>query len=112
MFLLMKPEEILHDRATRDEELSDDEQARLAAWYAELNLQESEVLFGTSEPPAPSSEEGDQLVKLQQQIETLLIQLTEKTEHLQKVMEENRILREEVALLRAQVAKEVGLTIA
>ena len=47
----MRPLEILHDLATRGERLTDEEQLRLDVWYAELDQEASEILFGAPEPP-------------------------------------------------------------
>jgi hypothetical protein len=41
----------LHDRVTRDEELSSTEQAYLENWYARQDAEESKLLAGVS-PPA------------------------------------------------------------
>lgn len=108
----MRPVEVLHDKATRGEKITDEEKIRLDAWYTELEREESEVLYGTPEPPESLVAEEEQIDELQQQIADLLSQLTEKTAHLQKVIEQNQILQKEIAVLRTQVATEVGLTAA
>lgn len=108
----MNPVELLHDRITRGETLTAEEQSQLNEWYAELERDESMNLFGTPSPPESLTSEKEQIVELHQQIDELLIQLSEKTQYLQQVMEQNRVLRKEVVLLRSRIAKEIGYTIA
>jgi len=108
----MKPEEILHDRATRGEALTEAEEKQLASWYAELDRDESMVLFGKATPPETFDLEVEQFGNLQQQIDDLLNQLTEKTKHLQSVMEQNKLLRKEIDVLRVRVAQEVKIAAA
>lgn len=67
----MKPE-ILHDRVTRGEELTETEQTVLAEWYDELERDESEAIFGSASPPESMASEDAQIVDLQQQIDGLL----------------------------------------
>jgi len=72
--------EILHDCATHAEELTGTEQVILAKWYTELERDESETIFGSDSPSESMASENEQNIVLQQQIDGLLNQLTEKTE--------------------------------
>lgn len=103
----------LHDRATRGEALGAEEEKRLHAWYVELEQQEAQALFGKPTPPPTITIKNvgseEKLARLQQEIDTLLRQLTETTTRLSEVMEQNKHLRSEIAMLRTQVAHQVAL---
>lgn len=103
----------LHDRATRGDTLVDDEKQRLQAWYAELEQQEAKVLFGKSTPPSiatiKNADVEEKLSRLQQEVDVLLLQLNETTVRLREVMEQNKHLRSEIAILKTQVAQQVAL---
>ncbi|MEZ4861107.1 MAG: hypothetical protein R3C14_07370 [Caldilineaceae bacterium] len=103
----------LHDRATRGDTLVDDEKKRLHAWYAELEQQEAQVLFGKPTPPPMAIIKNagveEKLSRLQQEVDALLLQLNETTARLREVMEQNKHLRSEIALLKTQVAQQIAL---
>jgi len=103
----------LHDRATRGEALVEDEEKHLHAWYVELEQQEAQALFGKSAPPPintiKNARSEEKLVRLQTEIDALLLQLTETTARLREVMEQNKRLRSEIVILRAQVAQQSAL---
>lgn len=111
--MVMNRIEELHDRVTRGissmEELTVEERTLLESWYTELERQEAQVLFGNGEPPGSISDEAEKLVLLQQQIERLLAELANTTARLQEVTKQNEVLRNEIGLLRTQVATKVGL---
>jgi len=102
------PEQLLHDRATRGEELSPEEQVLLDAWYAMLEQQEMSALFGNAQPvrtlPSVSSEH---LAFLQQQIDSLLTQLSATMAQIQALSEQNKTLRAEVLVLRNQATQQL-----
>lgn len=102
------PEQLLHDRATRGEELLPEEQAQLDAWYAMLEQQEMSALFGNEQPvrtlPSASSEH---LALLQQQIDSLLTQLSATMAQIQALSEQNKTLRAEVLVLRNQATQQL-----
>lgn len=97
------PEQILHDRSTRGEKLTPGEQAQLDAWYAELNRQESQAIFGQNEPPISAATVQKQVVALQAQVDESLIQLRVITQRLQEVSSQNQQLRRKNAILRAKI---------
>jgi len=84
----------------------------LAKWYTELERDESETIFGSDSPSESMASENEQNIVLQQQIDGLLNQLTEKTELLQQAIEQNKILQQEVDLLRARIAQKIGIVTA
>ena len=95
----MTPDEFgiqLHDRATRGEVLTADEQSQLDSWYAIQDAQESER-FKSHRTESDASH-------LQSQIDTALSQLTSTTQHIQKVSAENDAIREEIASLKQHLS--------
>jgi hypothetical protein len=78
----------LHDRSTRGEPLSAEEQAQLESWYEYQDKLESNIL----DTPA----EAKTIAKLQAQIEAALTQLITITTRIQDVASENEILRQEI----------------
>jgi hypothetical protein len=91
-------DEHIHDRATRGEALSDQEQVQLQQWYARLDQEENGQLNR-----APST---TPLAELQTQIEVALAQLATVTARIQSLTAENAVLRLEVDSLRALVAQK------
>lgn len=87
----------LHDRATRGEVLSDEEQVQLKSWYATQDLAEANELGLT--------EMAEKLTALQAQIDAALAQLATATGRIQEIAEENEALRHENAVLRRQLTK-------
>lgn len=90
---------VLHDRATRGEELSLVEQKLLEDWYSAQDSAEIEVL-GLATKGAPAAD------SLRPQVESALTQLTTVTEHINTLAKENERLRRENALLRRQLAEQ------
>lgn len=88
----------LHDRATRGELLSAEEQSLLEDWYALLDCMESDTLGLTTDEKT--------LASLQAQVESALIQLMTVTKRIQEVAAENETLRHEVAVLRRQLVHQ------
>lgn len=88
----------LHDRATRGEELTSEEQKLLEDWYSAQDRAEIEVLgLASKEGTAPDSPRP--------QVDSALAQLTTVTEHINTLAKENEGLRRENALLRRQLAE-------
>ncbi len=89
-------EKRLHDRATRGEDLSPEEQERLDAWYEAQDQAEAEQL-GVDVEPAPES--------LEARIDSTLRQIIDATERIRMVTAENKGLRSEIATLRLELAQ-------
>jgi hypothetical protein len=89
----------LHDKATRGLALAEEEQARLAARYAELDSQEAIAL---SEAPRPQS-----ATALQVQIEAITSQILSVTLRIQATAAANDRLRREIAALQEQAAQRL-----
>ena len=86
----------LHDRATRGELLSAEDQSSLKDWYDLQDNAESAALGLTEDEKA--------LTTLQTQVEAALTQLTIVTQRIQEVASENEALRRETIRLRQQLA--------
>jgi hypothetical protein len=101
----MIPDEIgqkLHDRATRGEALTAEEQDLLQHWYARLDQEETAQL---SAAPAPS-----RLADLQSRVQQATSQVVEQAQRIERLTAENAQLRQEiVALQRLLTAKRRGL---
>lgn len=87
----------LHDRATKGESLSAEEQMQLEQWYSHLDLLEGEIINRT----APS----DPIFKLQEKIDVTLAGLLAVTKRIQEIAAENDCLRREIATLQQQLAQ-------
>lgn len=85
----------LHDRATKGEILTPAERSQLDNWYAAQDAAESELL-----QPVNATENS----RLRAQIDIALAQLTATTQRIQQVTADNAILRNEIVLLRQQLA--------
>jgi cell division protein FtsB len=87
----------LHDRETIGEPLTAQEKAQLEAWYAQKDAAEAAMLKA-AQVPLPN------LVVLQDQVDTVISQLTVGVQQLQQITQENRSLRKEIAELKQQLA--------
>ena len=85
----------LHNRVTRGELLSTEEQTLLANWYDLQDNAESDA-FGLTE-------DNTSLIALQTQVEIALTQLTVATKRIQETASENEALKREIARLRQQL---------
>ncbi|MEK7142436.1 MAG: hypothetical protein AAB571_06205 [Chloroflexota bacterium] len=92
----------LHDRATRDEPLTAQEQTQLKEWYTTHDKAEMKLL-GLNESMITR-------MSLQEQVTAALEQLSAATKRLQELAEENETLRRENATLRQQVSRLVPQT--
>ena len=90
----------LHDKATRDEPLSAEEQTQLEKWYALQDNAESKALGLTA------AEET--LATLQAQVDAALAQLMTVTKRIQEIAAENETLRREITALRRQLVHLLG----
>ena len=90
----------LHDRSSRGETLSTEEQKQLQDWYATQDTFESDLLgLTTSE---------NRVTSLQSQVDAALTQLMTVTKRIQEVASENETLRREIAALRHQLRQRLG----
>jgi len=91
----------LHDRATRGESLSAQEQALLENWYAEQDQAESAELNRVVS--------GKTVMALQGQVDAALAQLDTIARQLQEIAAQNQSIRRENSALRRQLAERVAL---
>lgn len=85
----------LHDRWTRGQKLTDEEQAQLEDWYQQQDAEEAKQLSLASTTVEISD--------LQAQVETALTQLVTVLQRVQQITAENEALRREVSTLRQQL---------
>ena len=94
----MTPDEVgmlLHDRATRGEVLTIEEQSQLDDWYALQDAQEIKSL--------QTHDTSSDTVHLRTQIATALERLASTTQQIQDITVENDTIRDEIAVLRQQL---------
>jgi peptidoglycan hydrolase CwlO-like protein len=89
----------LHDRATRGETLSVEEQRQLDMWYTAQDYAEMAMLNLDTATKNVTS--------LQTQVDSVLIQLGIVTKRIQEIAEENESLRKEVAIFRRKLAQQM-----
>ncbi len=90
----------LHDRATRGEPLSIEEQAQLEQWYALQDDAESSALGVTAGEKTPAT--------LRAQVDAALAQLMAVTKRIQEIAVENERLQNEITALRRQLIDLLG----
>ena len=93
--------QILHDRATRGETLSETEKAQLEIWYKTQDELESELLNKNAVP--------DFLSQRKLQIQTALAEIAGFTSDIQKISAENEKIRRENEVLREKIAENLTL---
>jgi predicted nucleic acid-binding Zn-ribbon protein len=98
-----KAMQALHDRATRREPLSADEQQQLTAWYAEQDALEAATLYYGAIPL-----EAD-IVALEQHVQSLLQQIIVSEKHIQTLNTQNATLRQELRELKLRFARQFPL---
>lgn len=87
---------VLHDKASRGEQLSETEQQQLETWYAHQDRLELEAIqLPTNDTP---------ISDLQAQVEAAFEQLVKLSSRIQKVAAENEQLRNENAILLDQLS--------
>lgn len=89
----------LHDRLTRGERLTLDEQQILDAWYREQDQAESALL---EQQVLPTD-----ITVLRTQLETAIKQLALVSQRIDEVMLVNDELRRDIARLQAQLAPQI-----
>ena len=84
----------LHDKATRDETLTAEEETELAAWYARLDQEENALLTSSSPSLAPDA--------LRDKIKKTLMRLEVTAQQIRAQVKENDVLRQDIAALSNQ----------
>ena len=87
----------LHDKATRYETLTAEEETELATWYARLDQEEGELLTLSSKPPT--------LNVLRNEVDNALTRLEVAARQVKAQAEENDTLRRDIAVLTQQLAQ-------
>jgi predicted nucleic acid-binding Zn-ribbon protein len=90
----------LHDKFTRGEPLSPEEQTQLEEWYAVQDKIESQIL-GLS-----ATTHKTNIAAIQSQVDAALTQLTTVTTRIQDIASENEALKKEISALRRQLAHQ------
>ncbi len=85
----------LHDRCTRGQLLTAEEQTQLELWYQQQDAQEAKQLNLVSTVLEISA--------LQAQIEITLKQLATVIQRVQQITAENQVLRQEISVLQQQL---------
>jgi hypothetical protein len=88
----------VHDRATRGEHLTTEEQAALETWYLQQDQAESQLLLDRAQ--------SEPLVQLRAQVAATAAQLEIVTQHIREVLETNDKVRREIALLQRQLVQQ------
>ena len=88
----------LHDRATRGETLTTQEQAQLNDWYEAQDRAELDSLDTVNAAKETAS--------LQNQVNSALAQLIVATRRIQEITQENETLRSEISAFRHQLAQQ------
>ena len=94
----------LHDKATRGELLSAEEQKQLDVWYAEQYAAETALL----NQPEP----GHDADMLRAEIARAVVQLQEAAQRVHDLATENEALRSEVTALQRQLAQRLSSRVA
>lgn len=79
----------LHDKATRNESLTAEEETALAAWYAQQDQEENALLTSSSHSPAPDA--------LRDEVKKTLMRLEVTAQQVRAQAEENEAVRRNVA---------------
>lgn len=95
----------LHAQATRGETLAAEERAALEAWYVVQDRRESQTLGLTTDSE-------NRLTIMQAQVDGALDQLTTLTTRIRKIASENETLRQEISVLRRQLAHQAAASMA
>jgi hypothetical protein len=90
----------LHDRATRREALTAEEQKQLRMWYAQHDQEETMQL---SAAPVPS-----QLADLETRVQQVSGQVVAQAQHIEAMTAENTRLRQEIATLQRLLSEKLA----
>lgn len=107
---VITPEQQLHDRATRGEMLSAQEQQQLEDWYMQQDQKEFEELIHSDDPVQSVSALLEANTSLQAQVDTVLDQLNVTTATVKSLSEQNKILRDEVIRLKHEFARQTSIS--
>ena len=94
----------LHNRATRGEALSEEEQAQLNAWYDEQDREEMMML--RRDTPVEDQD------SLQADIDSVLYRIGNTAKRIKSISQQNEVLREEIMRFRRQLAQQATVQIA
>jgi len=92
----------LHDKSTRGEILTVEEQLLLTDWYESQDKLEAEMLGTDSVIPENATQ------YLQIQIKTGLEKLVAVTQQIQRIISENEALRHEISVLQNQLIRQTA----
>lgn len=92
----------LHDRATRGEAITAEENVRLEQWYAEQDRAEEASLHAPAEPEAAG--------RIRTQIDATVAELRSAVEHIQSLTAENASVRKQIADLQAELVRKASAT--
>jgi len=88
----------LHDKATRGEQLSPEEQARLEDWYAKNDQEESGELSASSDPEGAT--------EIRCKLDEAMSELTAASQRVRELTADNDTIRREIGVLRHQLAQQ------
>ena len=88
----------LHDKATRGEQLSPEERARLGAWYTKNDQEESGELSASSEPKEAS--------EIRRKLDEAMAELSAGSQRVRELTADNDSIRREIGDLRRQLARQ------
>ncbi|MEJ5312493.1 MAG: hypothetical protein WHX52_22230 [Anaerolineae bacterium] len=94
----------LHNRVTRGETLSEEEQAQLEAWYDKQDREETLML----QRDAPAENQDS----LQADIDRILYRIGNTARQIQNISQQNEVLREEIMRFRRQLAQQATVQFA
>jgi hypothetical protein len=86
----------LHDRETISEPLTAEEKVQLEAWYTQKDAAEKSMLEA-AQGSLPN------LVVLQDRVDVAISQLTLNVQQLHQIIQENKLLREEIAEIKQKL---------
>lgn len=87
----------LHDKATRGEQLSREDQARLDEWYTKNDHEESGELSVSSDP--------DEAAEIRRRLDQTMAELSAASQRVHQLTEDNESIRREITDLRRQLAQ-------
>lgn len=90
---------LLHDRTARGKPLISEENELLEKWYNQQDKAESQLL--------KSNTDFDIEDTLQKQIDTILIEIKSASDNIQRLTNENKVLKNDITNLQNQLAEKM-----